>query len=92
MDTVNKIAVAKDINIKVVFDEFQDITNLYDKNILEILRSVAQHHENITYVFLGSIESIMTEIFESKISPFFHFASVIKLDGLDIDELFLYTC
>ncbi len=91
MDTVNKIAVAKDINIKVVFDEFQDITNLYDKNILEILRSVAQHHENITYVFLGSIESIMTEIFESKISPFFHFASVIKLDGLDIDELFLYT-
>jgi len=91
LDTVNKIAISKNINIKVIFDEFQDITNLYEKNILEVLRSIAQHHENITYVFLGSIESVMTEIFENKSSPFFHFASVIKLDGLDIDELFSYT-
>lgn len=91
LDVVEKIAQSKNINIKVVFDEFQDITNLYDKNILETLRSIAQHHENITYVFLGSIESIMTEIFESKASPFFHFASVIQLEGLDIDELYSYT-
>jgi AAA+ ATPase superfamily predicted ATPase len=91
LDLVNKIAISKDINIKVIFDEFQDITNLYDKNILEVLRSVAQHHSNITYIFLGSIESIMTKIFESKLSPFFHFASVIQLDGLDIEELYLYT-
>ena len=91
LDVVDKIATSKDINIKVIFDEFQDITNLYNKNILETLRSVAQHHENITYIFLGSIESIMTQIFESKSSPFFHFASVIQLDGLDIDELYSYT-
>ncbi len=91
LDLVDKIANSKGINIKVIFDEFQDITNLYDKNILEVLRSVAQHHSNITYIFLGSIESIMTKIFESKSSPFFHFASVIQLDGLDIDELYNYT-
>ena len=91
LDVVEKVAQSKDINIKVIFDEFQDITNLYDKNILETLRSIAQHHENITYLFLGSIESIMTEIFESKSSPFFHFASVIQLEGLDIDELYQYT-
>jgi AAA+ ATPase superfamily predicted ATPase len=91
LDVVEKIAQSKAINIKVVFDEFQDITNLYDKKILETLRSIAQHHENITYIFLGSIESIMTEIFESKASPFFHFASVIQLEGLDIDELYSYT-
>jgi hypothetical protein len=91
LDLVDKIAISKDINIKVVFDEFQDITNLYDKNILEVLRSVAQHHTNITYIFLGSIESIMTKIFESKVSPFFHFASVIQLDGLNIEELYEYT-
>jgi hypothetical protein len=91
LDLVDKIAISKDINIKVVFDEFQDITNLYDKNILEVLKSIAQHHTNITYIFLGSIESIMTKIFESKDSPFFHFASVIQLDGLDIEELYEYT-
>lgn len=91
LDVVDKIAREKDINIKFIFDEFQDITSLYDSNILEILRSVAQHHENITYIFLGSIESIMTHIFESKSSPFFHFASVIQLEGLDIKELYEYT-
>jgi len=91
LDVVDKIAASKQINIKLIFDEFQDIAKLYDKNILEVLRSVAQHHENITYVFLGSIESIMTQIFESKSSPFFHFASVIRLDGLDIDELYEYA-
>ncbi|SFV74752.1 hypothetical protein MNB_SM-3-1467 [hydrothermal vent metagenome] len=91
LDLVDKIASSKNINIKVIFDEFQDITKLYDKDILEVLRSIAQHHQNITYVFLGSIETIMTKIFESKSSPFFHFASVIKLEGLDIDELMQYT-
>ena len=75
----------------MIFDEFQDITNLYEKNILEVLRSIAQHHENVTYVFLGSIESIMSDIFENKNSPFFHFASIITLQGLDMDELFDYT-
>jgi len=91
LDVVDKIATSKNLNIKVIFDEFQDITKLYNKDILEVLRSVAQHHESITYIFLGSIESIMTQIFENKSSPFFHFASVIKLDGLDIEELYIYT-
>lgn len=91
LDVVEKIAQSKNTNIKVVFDEFQDIVNLHDKKILETLGSIAQHHENITYIFLGSIESIMTQIFESKASPFFHFASVIQLEGLDIDELYEYT-
>ncbi len=91
LDSVNKIAASKGINIKIIFDEFQDIINLYDKTILETIRSVAQHHENLTYVFLGSIESIMSEIFESKSSAFFHFANVIHLQGLDQGELLSYT-
>jgi len=87
LDMVDKIATKKDTNIKFIFDEFQEIVNLADKSILEQLRSVIQHHENVTYVFLGSIESMMTNIFESKSSPFFHFARVMPLGGLDIKEL-----
>ncbi len=91
LDLVDTIASSRGINIKVIFDEFQDITKLHDQNILEVLRSIAQHHQNITYVFLGSLETIMTNIFENKSSPFFHFSSVIQLEGLDVDELFEYT-
>jgi uncharacterized protein len=90
LDTTQKIAEQKNINIKFVFDEFQDIINFNKDNILDKLRSVMQHHENITYVFLGSIESIMTKIFQNKTSPFFHFAAIMQLEGLDIAELFQY--
>lgn len=90
LDVVDKIALKLDVNIKFIFDEFQDIVKIADREILEQLRSVAQHHENITYVFLGSIESMMTQIFESKSSPFFHFARVMPLGGLDVDEVSLY--
>ena len=91
LDVVEKISSKKELNIKFVLDEFQDILRISDDFILEQMRSVIQHHESVTYVFLGSIESIMTNIFSSKASPFFLFARIMSLDGLDIDELYDYT-
>lgn len=91
LDVVEKISSKKELNIKFVLDEFQDILRLCDDFILEQMRLVIQHHEAVTYVFLGSIESIMTRIFSSNASPFFHFARIMSLDGLDIGELYLYT-
>ncbi len=91
LDVVDRIAIKKDLSIKFVFDEFQDIVKIADKNILDQMRSIMQHHEQTTYVFLGSIESMMTDIFESKSSPFFHFARVMQLGGLDTRELLEYT-
>lgn len=88
LDVVEKIAQKKELKIKLVFDEFQDMMRLGDAFLLEQMRSSIQHHECVTYVFLGSIESIMTKIFSSKSSPFFHFARVMSLDGLDIEELY----
>ncbi|OCS02359.1 AAA family ATPase [Campylobacter fetus] len=91
LEVVEKISEKKNLNIKFVFDEFQDILRISDDFILEQIRSVVQHHQNVTYIFLGSIESVMTKIFSSKISPFFHFAKIMELDGLDIEELFYYA-
>ena len=91
LDLVEQIAKQKNINIKFAMDEFQDILNLTNKSILDKTRSVIQHHQNVTYIFLGSIETIMNKIFSSKSSPFFHFARVIVLGGFDIDELLSYT-
>lgn len=87
VDLVETIATKQNINIKFAFDEFQDILSIADKSILDKLRSVIQHHQNVTYIFLGSIESIMNKIFSNKSSAFFHFARIIELDGLDREEL-----
>jgi hypothetical protein len=91
LDVMNSIALKKDINIKFALDEFQDILKIASKDILDKTRSVIQHHNNITYIFLGSIETIMTKIFETKASPFFHFATIVSLPPLDIDELYKYS-
>ncbi|MBL0708725.1 MAG: ATP-binding protein [Sulfurimonas sp.] len=91
LDLVEKIAQEKDINIKFAMDEFQDILNIASSSILDKVRSVMQDHQNVTYIFLGSIETIMNKIFSSKSSPFFHFTRVIDLGGFDVDELLIYT-
>ncbi len=91
LEVLEKISLKKELDLKFVFDEFQDILRLSDDFILEQMRSVLQHHESVTYVFLGSIESIMSKIFSSKSSPFFHFAKIMNLEGLDIKELYEYS-
>jgi AAA+ ATPase superfamily predicted ATPase len=73
----------------VVLDEFQEITHL-DKNLLKQLRAVIQHHKNVNYVFLGSLESMMKTIFESKKSPFYHFGSLMALDKIPCNDFFTY--
>ncbi len=91
LDLVNQIAAHLKIQIIIVMDEFQGITDLGGKKSLDQLRSVAQHHQHITYVFLGSIKSKMNYIFQSKDSAFFHFVQTIELAGLE-EESVLEHC
>lgn len=65
----------------LILDEFQDInriTNGLDRQ----LRAIIQHHKHINYAFLGSMESMMREIFEKKKSPFYHFGQLLPLDKI----------
>ena len=65
----------------VIFDEFQEI-KIINKNLDKILRSIIQNHNHVNYVFLGSLESMMHEIFERKKSPFYHFGVVMYLSPI----------
>jgi AAA+ ATPase superfamily predicted ATPase len=73
----------------VIFDEFQQISSL-DKNLAGKLRAVMQHHKGINYVFLGSLESMMKEIFQSKKSPFYHFGSLLTLGTIPYADFIEY--
>ena len=76
----------------VVFDEFQEI-KVIDKNLDKVLRSIIQTHGNVNYLFLGSLESMMHEIFERKKSPFYHFGAVMTLAPIKEKDFydFLFT-
>jgi len=89
LDVVDKIGKALGYKIPIVYDEFQDIKKFQclGGDILEVLRGTLQHKQYIHSIFLGSIESIMTKIFENKKSPFFNYCRKIHLLPFDIKEL-----
>lgn len=73
----------------VVFDEFQEVEEI-DHNLLKILRAVMQRQEGLNYIFMGSQESMMEEIFEKKKSPFYHFGHRITLKKIPYEDFHAY--
>jgi len=73
----------------VIFDEFQDVISLHD-NILKKLRAIMQHHKKINYIFLGSQESMIRQIFENKKSPFYHFGLTLQLEKIPQSDFYKY--
>ena len=88
LNLIEKVSNPKN-KIIVVFDEFQEIKNI-DKTLDRQLRSTIQHHKNINYVFLGSQESLMRDIFEQKKSPFYHFGTLLTLEKIPVQDFKKY--
>lgn len=74
----------------VVFDEFQDIMNI-SKGLDKQLRSIMQEQQHLNYILLGSQESMMTEIFERKKSPFYHFGKLMHLNKIPYEDFRTYV-
>ena len=90
-DVMNLIESAhtKENRIVVVLDEFQEILDLapyLDKK----LRAIMQMQQHINYILLGSQESMMTDIFEKKKSPFYHFGELMRLGKLPRQDFHHY--
>jgi len=88
-DVLNLIVKLGEEKVKpiVVFDEFQELRYL-DKSLEKRLRSVIQFHQNINYLFLGSAESMMKQIFENKKSPFYHFGQLFTLKKIPYNDFY----
>ncbi len=74
----------------VVLDEFQEIINIR-KGLDKQLRSIMQEQCHLNYILLGSQESMMTEIFERKKSPFYHFGQLMYLDKIPYGDFHEYV-
>jgi len=84
LNLIEKLSTDRN-KIIVVFDEFQEIRHI-DKQLDRQLRSIIQYHKKINYIFLGSQESLMRDIFEKKKSPFYHFGVVLPLAKLPVRD------
>ena len=88
IEAIKKSTFSTD-RIIVVLDEFQEILDL-DPRLDKKLRAIMQNQKNINYILLGSQESMMTDIFEKKKSPFYHFGELMRLGKLPRENFHKY--
>ncbi len=88
LELLEKVSSAKN-RLIAVFDEFQEVNSI-DKNLAKQLRAIMQRQKGLNYVFLGSQESMMEEIFEKKKSPFFHFGERMNLKKIPYKDFYSY--
>lgn len=92
-DSINMIdsyAIKHNKMMLAAFDEFGDIKKLDSENIVKLFRSVIQLQKNTVYIFTGSYESIMNELFVSKKAPFYRMARIIELGNISHDDFLPY--
>ena len=77
----------------LVMDEFQEIT-LIDKNGSNALeaefRTIVQSTKQLSFAFLGSQASLLSEMFTARLRPFFQAAKIIQLGPIDRRSLKSY--
>ena len=86
LEIPNRISTQRGQRICIAFDEFQEIERI-DPFLLNWMRSSFQRHSDISYIFLGSKQSMMENIFASSSSPFYEFAVKMNLSVISQDEL-----
>lgn len=78
-----RVARKKNIKIFLALDEFQEIERLNGFEMEKLLRSIIQHHQNVSYIFAGSERSLIEVIFGDRDRPFYRFAKHKELTPID---------
>lgn len=69
----------------VAIDEFQQIAEYEEKNIEALLRGHIQKMRNCHFVFAGSKQTIMGEMFQSPARPFYKSADPLELKAIEMN-------
>ncbi len=72
--------------IIIIFDEFQEIRRI-SKNLEKKVRAVFQYHKDVSYIFIGSMQHMIRDIFENKNNPFYKFGKQIVLTKMDYETI-----
>jgi hypothetical protein len=67
----------------IAFDEFQEIASYTEEGFEKRLRSFIQQHSNICYIFSGSQQHLITEMFSSNNRAFYKLADSFPLDKIE---------
>ncbi len=75
----------------IAIDEFQQITEYPENGIEALLRSYMQFLPNVNFIFSGSKQHIMQEIFLSAKKPFYQSTQMMFLDCINMGEYYTFA-
>jgi len=88
LDFIGRYGEKRD-NLIFMIDEFSDIAK-WNSELLKKMRAKFQRHRNVTYLFAGSKESLMRDIFTRKSYAFYGFGMLMELGPLPEEEFVSY--
>ncbi len=71
--------------VLIAIDEFQQITQYPEKNMDAYLRTIIQDLQNVVFIFSGSQQHLMQELFSNPSKPFYRSTSFLHLTEIDFD-------
>lgn len=67
------------VSVVVLFDEFQEASRILGDDVYKRMRSHFQTQEGVSYLFLGSKESMMKTLFGEHRQAFYRFATILPI-------------
>ena len=75
----------------IAIDEFQQITEYQEKGFEALLRSYIQFIPNVSFIFSGSKQHVMQEIFMSAKRPFYQSTQIVTIDRIGQAEYYQFA-
>ena len=75
----------------IAIDEFQQVAEYSEKGTEALLRSYIQFLPNVKFVFSGSRQHLMSEIFLSAKRPFYQSTQIMSLNAVEKDKYYLFA-
>lgn len=81
-----KFLDSEKVEVIMAIDEFQQILQYPEKNVEALLRTVMQTLQNVHFIFCGSNQKMMHQIFNNAKRPFYASTKNINLQRIDRQE------
>ncbi len=86
LDEIFKYLKKADKPCIIAIDEFQQIDKYREDNVEALLRTHIQHCNNAQFIFAGSRQHIMGNMFLSAARPFYMSADIMHLESIPLDK------
>ena len=75
----------------IAIDEFQQIAEYPEKGVEALLRSHIQFMTNVNFIFSGSKQRVMQDMFLSSKRPFYQSTQILSIDSIDRAKYFCFA-